>query len=474
MHETGVLSSPPRPPADSEPAARRYRVDLKGESPSPPVPESPPAADPPVIRRAERGPRPTIPGTSAGAVHAADPARGGSRRIRLAVDRDTLTLNPGQPAVASVTLDNSGRTVDHFALSVDGVPDAWARGPAHPPQLNPGDRIIVPLTITVPRIAESLAGEYPVTIRATSREDPGESGTATATWTVLPFAQSVMSLAPSRARAWRRAAFKATIRNQGNAAAVYGLSSSDEEQVLRCAFGGQQLPVGAGETASARFTATAPLRWVGSAEVRPFTVRAEPAATGAGRTAPEPPLTAQGQFVHRALIPTWLPPLLLVAAVALWYWLRQRTEIVVSVSPPAAQVAIGTTARMAAQVANQQGEQVPGGAVVWSSSDTGIAQVSDSGVVLGVGEGSAVITAASGRKRATAQVSVVAARVAQLTVTPRRLTLRAGSSALLRSVARDAGGAQLPRDATWQSSDPTVITVGETGASRPRGRAAPP
>jgi hypothetical protein len=155
---------------------------------------------------------------------------GDSKRIRVALDRPALSLTPGQPAVFSITLNNGGRTVDHYSIEVEGVPEGWVKAPPQAPQLNPGQRATVPLTVSVPRNSDSLAGEYPVTIRARSRENPGEAGSALASWTVLPFAQSLLTLTPSRVRAWRKAQIRATLRNQGNAAARYSLTGADEEQ----------------------------------------------------------------------------------------------------------------------------------------------------------------------------------------------------------------------------------------------------
>jgi serine/threonine protein kinase len=472
LREDGV-PAPAGPPAaaETEPK-RRYRVDVgeSGESPrvAPPAPPEASGQPPNVVLRQDRGPRPTLPQSSPEAMPRAG-GRGDSKRIRLALDRDAVSLTPGQPAVVSVTLDNSGRTVDHFSLSVEGVPETWVRGPAVPPQLNPGHRTTVPLTITVPRVAESIAGEYPVTIRASSKEKPSESGTATGHWTVLPFAQSSLSLAPSRARAWRKATLRATLRNQGNAPARYTLSGADEEQVLRCSFAEQQISLTPGESHSVKLAATGPVRWIGGTELRPFTVRAEVAPIGGGATVPEPPLIAAGQFVHRAIIPSWLPPLLIIGLLALAYLWQQRTQIQVAILPPTGQVAIGGTTRLTATVSNKRNEQLPDRPVTWISSDTAVATVSDSGIVQGRREGMALISARSARTSATAQVSVVTARVEALTVTPRRLAMKVGGSTVLRFSATDATGAPLRRDATWQSSDPTVVTVGGNGRVTAKG-----
>ena len=78
-------------------------------------------------------------------------------------------------------------------------------------------------------------------------------------------------------------------------------------------------------------------------------------------------------------------------------------------------------------------------------------------------EGSTLIVARTGKRFATAQVSVVPPRVETVTLAPKALGLKIGATALLRAQARDAGGGVLRRDFTWQSSDPTVVTVGGNG-----------
>jgi hypothetical protein len=327
----------------------------------------------------------------------------------------------------------------------------------------------VPLTVLVPRSAESLAGDYPVIIRARSRENPNESGTARAVWSVQPFAQSLLSLAPSRVRGWRRASLRATLRNQGNVAARYTLSGADEEQIVRWEFAEPQVPLEAGQSATVRAKGIAPLRLIGSPENRAFTVRADPISTGGVTPVAEPPLVAAGQFVHRALIPTWLPPLLLLIGAALFFLLRDRNQIQIAVQPAAVQVAIGGTTLLAAAVTNAKSEAVSDAPVAWESKDTTIARVSDGGVVQGLREGTTLIVAHTGRRMASAQVAVVAARVESVVLTPKAINLKQGASATLRALAKDGSGVGLRRDFTWQSSDPTVVTVGGNGKVTAKG-----
>ena len=469
-----------RPPA--QPPARRFKVtmdDGPAAPPAPPAPTAPaggaPDASPPQDRKRIRvpvgeggpaGPAGGAPASPPAAPAPPAPRRGkgaDSRRIRVVLDADTLVLAPGQPAVVRVTLVNGGRTVDHYTLTVEGVPERWVQGPAAAPQLNPGERATVAITVLVPRAPESVAREYPVSVRARSRENPEESSAAPARWTVLPFAGTTLALAPARARGWRRARYAVTLRNTGNDSAAYALSGTDDEQRLRYEFAEPALRLGPGESSTVALRTRAPLRWIGGAEPRAFTVRAEPEAGDAPVAAPAAPQAAPGQFVHRALVPAWLPPLLLLALVAALFLLRGRNQIAVAVLPARVQVAVGASTALSATVTDAKNEALPDQSVAWTSRDTAVATVSDSGVVRGLAVGTTLVRAQRGKKSATAEVEVVPARVAALAVAPRRVTLRVGTSARLRATARDAGGGVVARDVTWQSSDPTVATVGGDG-----------
>lgn len=238
------------------------------------------------------------------AVSAPPPAEVDAGRLRVVLESDTLTLTPGQPAVVRLTLGNLGSTVDHLRLTVEGVPASWVRVPPQEVQLNPGTQAPVALNVIVPRVVESYAGEYPVTVRARSRENPGESGTAQALWSVLPFASDTLALAPSRAGGRTEAAYTATMQNEGNGGTRYTLRGQDKEGKLNYRFAQPVVELDPGGSADVGLTVSAPRRWIGMSTVRPFAVYADEVDGTASQN-------VAGEFVHGALLPVWVPPLAL-------------------------------------------------------------------------------------------------------------------------------------------------------------------
>ena len=78
----------------------------------------------------------------------------------------------------------------------------------------------------------------------------------------------------------------------------------------------------------------------------------------------------------------------------------------VVVSPPADTVALGDTLRLLAEAYDENGHRVEGAELAWSSSNTSVAQVDGLGLVTGVAEGTATITATAGDARGRAQITV--------------------------------------------------------------------
>ena len=78
----------------------------------------------------------------------------------------------------------------------------------------------------------------------------------------------------------------------------------------------------------------------------------------------------------------------------------------VVVSPPVAMIGTGDTLRLAAEAHDQNGHLAEGTEFTWSSSEVSVATVDRSGVVRGVAEGAATITAAADNVQGTAEITV--------------------------------------------------------------------
>ncbi len=144
----------------------------------------------------------------------------------------------------------------------------------------------------------------------------------------------------------------------------------------------------------------------------------------------------------------------------------------VEVTPSNTEVVIGRTVQLAAQPRDAEDNALAGREVAWSSSDPEVATVDQNGVVTGVAEGTARITATSEGKSGAATVAVRPAAVATITLSTTTLTLVEDEEATVSATLRDDQGNELAaagRTIEWSSSDQGVATVSSSG--RVRGRA---
>jgi uncharacterized protein YjdB len=78
----------------------------------------------------------------------------------------------------------------------------------------------------------------------------------------------------------------------------------------------------------------------------------------------------------------------------------------VEVTPASATIEAGASFRLTATVYDSRGNVIPGAAVAWTSGDTRIATVDDTGRVRGERQGTVTITATSGSVSGTARIRV--------------------------------------------------------------------
>jgi uncharacterized protein YjdB len=100
----------------------------------------------------------------------------------------------------------------------------------------------------------------------------------------------------------------------------------------------------------------------------------------------------------------------------------------------------------------------------WSSSNSGIATVDQSGVVASRSVGTANIAASTQGVSGVAKITVESAPIAAVVVAPNPATLRVNTTLQLTDTAMDAAGAPITgQAATWASSNTSVATVDAAG-----------
>jgi uncharacterized protein YjdB len=134
----------------------------------------------------------------------------------------------------------------------------------------------------------------------------------------------------------------------------------------------------------------------------------------------------------------------------------------VDVSPGSARLTVTQTQQLAAVVKDTRGGTVTNASVSWVSSDPSVAQLSattGAGVtVTALRLGAATITASSGGKTSP-PVPVTVAPLDPLVISPASASVEAGTTLQLTV-------ASPPGPVSWQSSDPTIASVDQTGLVR--------
>jgi uncharacterized protein YjdB len=136
----------------------------------------------------------------------------------------------------------------------------------------------------------------------------------------------------------------------------------------------------------------------------------------------------------------------------------------VVVTPPTSSVIVGNSVQLSAAVRDAAGNALDGRLVGWSSSDDAVAIVSSTGRVTGLKVGTATITASSEGKSGTATITVTAAPVASVQVSPPNAELTVGQTTTLTAKTLDASGGELAgRAIAWSTSAGSVATVSSSG-----------
>ena len=140
----------------------------------------------------------------------------------------------------------------------------------------------------------------------------------------------------------------------------------------------------------------------------------------------------------------------------------------VEVSPSAETITLGGTLQLSAAAFDENGQAVSGAELSWESSNASVATVDATGLVTGVAEGTATITASAGDVQGRAHIAVANPAANQApeavgTIPPRTMTAGQSATLDLSPFFRDPDGDALTY--TAESSDAGVVTATVSGST---------
>ena len=141
----------------------------------------------------------------------------------------------------------------------------------------------------------------------------------------------------------------------------------------------------------------------------------------------------------------------------------------VAVTPENSSLEQGQTIQLHATAQNSSGQAVPGQTFGWTSSNSGVASVNGSGLIMAVSAGTATITASTGGVSGTATITVTVPppptpTVTNVSVAPATGNIQQGQTIQLNATARDANGNVMPGQTfSWTSDNSGIATVNSSG-----------
>jgi len=141
----------------------------------------------------------------------------------------------------------------------------------------------------------------------------------------------------------------------------------------------------------------------------------------------------------------------------------------VQIDPDSIELEIGQPWTLTATAFDESGKKMEAVAAAWSSSDPAVATIGESGEVVGVAEGDAIVTAKVGDMSGRADVKVVPAAVTRVEIEPGSPSVLPDDTLQLAATAFSAWG-MLPagREVSWSSADPDLASVSASGLVRGR------
>ena len=223
--------------------------------------------------------------------------------IGLNLKQSQVNVEPGQSSRLEVGVKNLGQTVDHYRITVEGLPATWVRDIPPPIALMPGEEKTTFLTFQPPRNSKSRAGRHSFTVSVTSQSKSSEFVKQNTILTIGHFSQFASQLHPQKVRSGALA--QVTIENQGNLPETYAVSVEDRGDEVAFEVSQNQITVPDGQQATVKVSPRPrKRRWFGGETSYLFSAKVS-STTGVLQT-------HSGEVISRGLIPVWVLPIVLL------------------------------------------------------------------------------------------------------------------------------------------------------------------
>jgi hypothetical protein len=216
---------------------------------------------------------------------------------KVAVAPEKVTVAPGEGTEVEVTIQNTGRSVEHYDTTVVGLPRDDLFGCVPPTvKLRPGESGTVRVTLSVPERPAPDAGLYTLGVLVRSPYQKQVSRCEELRFDVQPAPGVSIAAAPEVVTGGGSARYALQLTNDGNTPLDVTLHGTDPEGAVGFSFRPRSVRVAPNASAPAQLTVRAMAPWSGHEARRTLTVRAE--ATG--------DLTTEKQltFVQKPRIPS--------------------------------------------------------------------------------------------------------------------------------------------------------------------------
>lgn len=221
-----------------------------------------------------------------------------SAPFRIELQLPQITVVPGSYISVELSVTNTGRDSERYAIDVAGVPQSWVRVNRPVLVVDSGDTSLVMINLRPIRHSESRPGDYPVTVTVTPDRAPQSALRAMLTVRVQPF--SGFGIALSNSRLASSGSFRLHLHNHGSAPVALRLTARDQHGRLNLRLSQSFAQLGPGERAVVGGTAIAREKRVfGTTQEYPFEIIAHADAL------PQFTVAVPGRVVDRPPFPGW-------------------------------------------------------------------------------------------------------------------------------------------------------------------------